>query len=123
MQCVPSNLELIESVGEFLLEELLPVLTGAAAYNTRVAANILKILERSLSYEAELLREENFRLKGILKNDIDKSIVELNRDFAIGLRSGAIDWQSDIVKKHLFQSVLGRLSIDNPRYSTYKAMV
>jgi hypothetical protein len=122
VQCPPSDLELVESVRAFLIDELLPELTGAAAYNTRVAANILKIVERSLNGGSNLLSAEKARLRDVLGGVADKSYADLNRDLSIGLRTGSIDWNCDTVRTHMFQTVLGRLGIDNPKYSTYKEM-
>ena len=122
MQFVPSDVELVESVRAFLINELLPELTGAAAYNTLVATNILKIVERSLNSESDLLSADKARLRDLLGGVADKSYADLNRDFSLGLRAGSIDWNCVTVRMHMFQTVLGRLGIDNPKYSTYKEM-
>jgi Domain of unknown function (DUF6285) len=42
----PDAAEILRTVGDFLRDELLPTLDGALAYRTRVAINLVTILER-----------------------------------------------------------------------------
>jgi hypothetical protein len=44
----PDAAEILRTVGEFLADELLPTLDDALAYRTRVAVNLVTILERQV---------------------------------------------------------------------------
>lgn len=98
MQDQPTANELVESVREFLKEEILPDLDDPRArFRTLVAMNALSILGREMVQEEGLLRAEIVRLGRLLGRDEDapgsleelkSRVTGLNRDLARRIRRG-----------------------------------
>ena len=117
----PTKKELVEAVREFLENQIEPSVEGQAAFHTRIAVNVLKIVERELEYGPMLDAEEKERLCHLLDQDGD--LEELNANLCEKLRDGSIDYTNDALIDHLRRSTLGKLSIDNPEYSAYKRAI
>lgn len=117
----PTGKELVEAVREFLENEVQPSIGGRASYHTRIAINVLKIVERELELGPKLNAEEHERLRQLLGQD--GSLEELNAALCQRLREGNIDYENDALIEYLRQTVLGKLSIDNPGYSAYKRAI
>jgi hypothetical protein len=66
METMPSAAELLEAVAGCLRDELLPVLSGRAAFQARVAANVLAIAQRELVGAPRADAAEAARLRGLL---------------------------------------------------------
>jgi len=113
----PDKNELIETVREFLEEKVLPLLDGTTAFHTRVAINVLKIVERELEHGPLLEKKEHDGLHRLLK--IEGDVKELNEELCKQLRDGRMDFRNDALIAHMRQTTLDNLSIDNPRYSAY----
>lgn len=114
MQDRPTAAEAVEAVASFLREELMGKLEGAAAYQVRVGANLLAIVERELRLGPALEREERARLEALLGHGGE--LAELNRELAAAIRSGAIDDRSEALLDHLRTTARQRLEVANPRY-------
>ena len=114
----PTKQDLVEAVREFLEKRIQPALEGESGFHTRIAINILKIIERELEKGPGLDAEEHERLRRLLGRDA--GLAELNSELCQRIRSGAIDIADEDLIRHLRQTTLGKLSIDNPEYSGYK---
>jgi len=114
----PTKHDLVEAVREFLEKRIQPALEGESGFHTRIAINILKIIERELEHGPGLDAEEHERLRRLLERD--GSLAELNSELCQRIRSGAIDIADEDLVRHLRQTTLGKLSIDNPEYSGYR---
>ena len=114
----PNMQELVEAVREFLENKVQPAIDGQISFHTRIAINMLKIVERELDLGPKLNQEETGRLKQILGQE--GSLEDLNAALCEKLKSGEMDYQSDELTEHLQKSALGKLAIDNPEYSAYK---
>ena len=86
MQDRPTTAELLATVADFLEDELMPALDGPLAYRTRVAANLVHILQREDALGPASLQREHAALCGLL--DIDPNaprsvtadqVIDLNR--------------------------------------------
>ena len=66
MQDRPTAAELLETLGDYLDEEVLPTVQGALRYKTLVAPNLVKILERELAAGDGPSRAERDRLAALL---------------------------------------------------------
>jgi hypothetical protein len=66
METMPSAAELIEAVTECLRDELLPALSGRAAFQARVAAGVLAIARRELLGAPRADAAEAARLRALL---------------------------------------------------------
>src|SRR5262249_60444158 len=69
MQDRPTALELLAAVRGFLEEDLGPALEGRRRFHALVAANVLRILERELGGEEELLGRQWERLAALFGVD------------------------------------------------------
>ena len=69
MQTTPSAAELIAAATEALRDELLPALTGRAAFQARVVANVLDIARRELERGPAADAAELARLTALLGAD------------------------------------------------------
>jgi len=113
----PSAADLTTAIREHLDNELRPKLSGKEAYDIRVASNILAILKRELELGPGAETRARNRLMDLLH--LEGSQEELNTALSDRIRSGKIDPDDIDLLAHLRQTVLDKLSIDNPRYSAY----
>ena len=119
-QSSPSMLEIIEAVRSFLEKDILTASKGRKAFDAKVAINALMIVERELSDGSGLDSAERKRLVSLLGHE--GSLDDLNDELCGAISKGDIDTNSDGIMHHLQQTVMGKLQIDNPRYSTYKRL-
>jgi hypothetical protein len=110
----PGALELLEAVQEFLQERAIPKLSGHAAFEARVATNLLAIARREIEEGPRLLEEEAADLERLLQRKgtpeaLEAELVDLIRDGDPGSR------REDLMA-HLRRRAEGRLRIANPRY-------
>lgn len=114
----PNTLELVTAVREFMESEAQPALEGSTAFHARVAVNVLKIVERELATGADLDAADGERLAALLGHAGDTDA--LSAELAETIRDGRADLGTEGLTEHLWASVLGRVSIDNPRYVSYQ---
>lgn len=105
---VPSTRELVQAVREFLEHELLPDTDGRLRFMTRVAVNVLAIVERELELGPELFAAHDTALERLGFG----SDAELCR--AIG--DGSLDHRLEEVFAVTRADVVARLRVANPRY-------
>lgn len=117
----PSDSQLLEAVSRFLADEVQPVITDPAmAYRLKVALNSLSIVTRECEQSGALAELEREQFSRVLGNQ--GSAEALNESLAEALREGRIDAASPEVLSALKAVSLAKLAIDNPRYSTYRAL-
>ena len=114
----PEARELVAAVRDFLERHAMPALEGHAAFHARVAANALAIVERQLELGPADEAAERQRLRALL--GLDGSLDELNRELCRRIRSGAFGSGTEGVMDHLRKTTLGKLAVDQPRYSGYR---
>jgi hypothetical protein len=114
----PTTDELLEAVQEFLETKIIDVVDSHRAFHTRVAVNVLALVRRELRMGLHLAHEEHERLRSLLGTD--GTIAELNDDLCLRLRDTSIDYRDGELFRHLFETTMGQLSIDNPEYSGYQ---
>lgn len=110
----PTAIELLDAVREFLDERVAPEVAPHTGFLTRVAVNVLAMVERELELGPALDRAERERLRRLLGRD--GSLAELNGELARRLRAGTLEARRDEVVAHLRETVRGKLTIANPRY-------
>ena len=116
----PTKSELIVAVREFMEKKLLPESKGQLGFNTRVAVNVLKIVERELELGGEISTQTHNRLIKILKTENSTaSNHELNILLAKEISERRLTYQDDQLITHLWQTTLDKLSVDNPKYQSY----
>lgn len=118
MQDLPSSVEIIDVVAEFIRTQLMPQLEGHSAFHAMVAANALDIVKRELSIAPQANHDEQTRLSALLATE--GTLDALNRTLCKQISSGEMTLDTDGLKDHLWKTTLDKLSIDQPKYSAYR---
>jgi hypothetical protein len=125
MQDRPAIKELIKGIYTFLETDLVPVLHEPLKFHTRVAANLLKIIERELELEPRHLLKEAERLNRLLAKaptsrhsteELRTEIPKLNEELCIRIGEGEADygpWRRKVIN-HIKQTLIEELEIANP---------
>ncbi len=129
MQDRPSAIELIRGIYNFLEKDLVPVLQEPLRFHTRVAANLLKIIEREQELDIRNLLNEAERLRKLLSKlspsasspkGLKAEILKLNEELCARTRNGDADhdpWRREVMD-HIKQTLIEKLEITNPRMIT-----
>lgn len=129
MQDRPSAIELIRGIYNFLEKDLVPVLQEPLRFHTRVAANLLKIIEREQELDIRNLLNEAERLSKLLSKlspsasspkGLKVEILKLNEELCARIRNGDADhdpWRREVMD-HIKQTLIEKLEITNPRMIT-----
>lgn len=115
----PTAPELVAAVRGFLEQEVASELTGARAFNLRIAVNVLAIVERELAAEDDSAAA-TARLGALLGEDPALGREALEEKLMAALRSGALGLASPGLLTHLRADAVRQLGIDNPRYGSYR---
>ena len=107
---VPSTGELVEAVREWLQSDVLAATDGRLQYHTRVAINVLSIVERELAMGTTHEKAHLDRLRSLG--------VAGDAALAAAIRSGELDDRLPEVRALVWQSVRDKLAVANPRYLT-----
>jgi Domain of unknown function (DUF6285) len=99
---IPTDLQLLEVVKQFIEKAVVPNIQGRAAFEARVATNILSILMRQ--YQQENKTPQN------------------KQELCTNIRLGAIDETTPNLLDNLLAQGLNQVAIDNPKYSTYRRL-
>jgi len=130
MQDRPTAVELLNAVREFLELDLLPGLEGRKRFHTIVAANVLSVVARELEEEETLLVDEWRRLRDLLAIEetnppgrlvgLRAAVRALSERLVERIRAGEADDGpfGAAVMAHVRMSVVERLRVANPRYSS-----
>lgn len=104
----PSARQLVQAVREFLERDVLPAVDGRVKFHTRVAGNVLAMVERELELGPEQARAHFGRLVRLGYGD--------DAALAAAIRSGGFDDDYDQLKASLLEAVRAKLVVANPRY-------
>ncbi len=129
MQDRPTLKELIRGISTFLETDLMPLLQEPLRFHTRIAANLLRIIEREIDLEHGYLLEEVERLKKLLSKaspsgdsiaELRAEILKLNEELCTRIREGETDDEQRQRKiiYHIKQTLIEKLEITNPRMIT-----
>ena len=142
MQDRPEAPDLLDAVAELLIKEILPLVQthgdDLTAYKTLVSWNMLGVVARELRNGEELLNDELARLKNLpeLAAFFAKSnaqpgdagavsyraklarVRECTQALADTIREKKIGPENKALWEHARQTVLEKLAVSNPRYST-----
>ena len=106
--------ELVAAVREFLERDVMAATEGRVQFHTRVAVNVLNVVERELKLGPGLEPAERARAAALLGHDGDADALE--RELAAAIRDGALDDRLDDVRAHVRATVREKLLIANPGY-------
>ena len=104
----PTMAELVESVREWLERDVLGGVEGRLQFHTRVAINVLSIVERELALGADQAAAHRERLEALGCRD--------DAELAARIRSGELDDRAEDVRALVWDSVRDKLRVANPRY-------
>ena len=113
----PSKEDLIASIIEFLENDVIQELKGQKRFHAHVAKNSLNIVLRQLKLEEVSSEKEKDRLSKILKTD--KTIKEMNKILCSKIDNNNIDIDNNELIDHLFKTIMEKLEIDQPNYSSF----
>ncbi|MFN7644144.1 MAG: DUF6285 domain-containing protein [Burkholderiales bacterium] len=147
METTPGAAELIEAAIESIRTELLPALTGRAAFQARVVLTVLDTARREVLDAPAADAAELARLRGLLGADpgigaaascsaascspgadaaagTDASprlpeLPTLRRALCDAIRDGRVDLDTPGLAAHLWADVLARVAIDQPTYPSF----
>lgn len=104
----PTAAQLVEAVREWLERDVLPSVGGRLQFHTRVAMNVLAMVERELALGPDQATAHAQRLARLGCAD--------DAELAHRLRQGDLDDRLDEVRALVWQSVRDKLQVANPRY-------
>jgi len=105
---VPTAAQLVESVREWLQNDVLTSTTGRVQFHSRVAINVLAMVERELAVGGRHLADHATRLASLgVTSDVELSAA---------IRSGSLDARIDDVVEAVRASVVDKLSVANPAH-------
>ncbi|MFV0525620.1 MAG: phosphotransferase family protein [Acidimicrobiales bacterium] len=131
---MPTTLELLVSVRDFLRTDVMPAIEGRTGFMARVASNSLDIVRRELELGPPHRRGELARLRSLLGagggdgpeaggDDAPAVLVELRRRLIAAMADGTIALDDPALHHHLRTTVVNQVGIDQPVYSGYRAAV
>jgi hypothetical protein len=115
----PPASELVEAVGELLIQEVIPRLSGELAFQCRVAANALGLVARELRLGPVLDEAERRRLAGLLGRD--GALDDLVNELAQGIRGGILAPDDPAVLECVRAGVADALRVNNPKWLSAEA--
>ena len=104
----PSAEQLVESVREWLERDVLAGTTGGLQFHTRVAVNVLAMVERELRLGAGQATAHAVRLAQLDCAD--------DAELATRIRDGALDDRLEEVRRLVLADVRDKLAVANPKY-------
>jgi aminoglycoside phosphotransferase (APT) family kinase protein len=113
--------ELVESVRDFLRQDVVSETVGRTRFLSRVAGNSLDIVLRDLSLGSAHREAEKARLESLL--DTTGDLEGLRWRLVHGLRDASIPLDTPGLVEHLRQTVANQVAIDQPRYSGLRTAV
>jgi Domain of unknown function (DUF6285) len=127
MQDRPTAIELLEAAAQFLEQQIVPATEGGKQFQTRVAANVIRIVAREIQSQEPQLRDEVHALAELLGkpephlsnvSELPKIAFALNEELSNRIRNGDADAGAfrkrtlDVVRK----IVEDKLRVANPRF-------
>ncbi len=114
----PTPIELVGAVEDFLRAVAMKQLEGHAQFHARVAANALAIVKRELELGPDQNEAELERLRDLLGQDGD--LETLHRALCRRIRDNELALDDEALVAHLWASTLGKVAVDQPRYSGFR---
>lgn len=109
---LPAAPALLEAVREFLSQELEPQLEGRLRWHTKVAANVLAVVERELRLGPEQAERHGRRLER-LGFDSDAALAD-------AIRAGRLDDRLDQLAEELREMVADKLAVARPQHIDWR---
>lgn len=118
MQDPPAPDALLGFIADFLREELLPQLSGRAAFDVRVCANAVDLVRRQITLAPDAEAAELASLEQLLGHGGD--LEGLNAELCARIRDRDISLDTPGFLEHLRATTLAKLAVDQPGYAAYR---
>ena len=105
---IPVAADLVEAVREFLEADVLPTAEGRVRFHSRVAINVLAMVERELRLGPAQADAHAAGLENLG--------VTSESDLAARIRDGSLEARMDDVRRFVAETVRAKLEVANPRY-------
>jgi hypothetical protein len=105
---IPTAAQLVEAVREFLERDVMAATEGRVQFHTRVAVNVLGMVERELALGPAQAAEHDEGLRALGMAD-DSAL-------AAAIRAGELDDRVDEVNAFVRRTVEDKLRVANPKY-------
>jgi hypothetical protein len=105
---VPTAAQLVESVREWLERDVMAGTQGRLQFHTRVAINVLAMVERELMAGPQQQAEHVAMLARYGVAD--------DAQLAAAIRNGRLDWRDPELRDAIAASVAAKLAVANPKY-------
>jgi hypothetical protein len=105
---MPDAAALVEAVREFLERDVMAVTEGRVQFHTRVAINVLGMVEREIKLGPD---QEAAHAEGLARLG-----VSTEAELAAAIRSGDLDQRLDDVRAFVTETVRQKLLVANPKY-------
>ena len=115
MQDGPTAPEILASVAAFLRDDVLGQLSGATAFQLRVAANALDLVRRELTIEPSAVAREHAALEAVLSQT--GTTAELTAELARRISNRTLDPSTPDVETLLWEITDDKLAVDQPGYA------
>ena len=115
---MPRLEELVESVRDYLREDVMSETRGRLNFLARVSGNALDIVVRELALGEKHHEAERRRLGDLLGANGD--LEALRWKLVEGLREGSVALDLPSLAEHLRATVVNQIAIDQPRYSGFR---
>jgi hypothetical protein len=104
----PTAGELVEAAREFLERDVMAATDGRVQFHTRVAVNVLNMVQRELEHGPLQAEEHRARLDALGFAD--------EAELAAAIRGGDVDDRYDEIKSAVLATVRDKLAVANPKY-------
>ena len=104
----PTSEELVEAVREFLENDVMTSTEGRIRFHTRVAVNVLGMVQREIELGPAQAAAHRARLDALGFAD--------ETALADAIRSGEVDDRYEEIKAAVYDTVVDKLKVANPKY-------
>src|SRR5262245_21587867 len=122
MQDRPTARELLATLSTFFDDELLPALNGPLQYRVRVAANLVKILEREMTLGPTHDASERTALGSLVDGGKD-DLLDINARLNEAIVAGQFDRNSAPLWSALMAITRAKLAVVKPGYDSYDGSI
>ena len=113
----PTAYELLDAVSIFLEEKIKNELPKHLGFNLQIAINVINIVKREIKSGKEIDETSSKLISDLLEDeDTMKSLAE-------SIKNKTLDLEDKNLQSALLEITKMKLSVDNPKYSTYKELI
>lgn len=113
---IPPAPTLLDAVAHYLEQELLPTLSGYHRYQTRIAINVVRMMERQQTMGPDHDAADARELAALLGRD-DVPAAHQTQALAEAIRSGELPLETPGLETYLRASLARALAINNPKWA------